>query len=187
MPPILPVYDPTNTIINQACDQERKARITAIDAAWKYYEGDHKKQLKVRPDRPDFNVILNLAGKAIDTMVAFIGVPRFEVAGGFIREADDSGFGRATRKSREQEAVEAFWKQNRLDKKMVDIALSGFLAGHTFLRLIPQAPLPRIALLDPRFCVACWDMSDVERLLFYRMTWQMGDAQTSLGQKPPQV
>ena len=50
-------------------NDERKARAAHVKAAWAYYDGEMRKPLKVKPNQPDDNVIVNLVGKMIDQAV----------------------------------------------------------------------------------------------------------------------
>src|SRR5690606_10959050 len=95
MPQILPRYAPADQKwwreTEEAGNKERDERRKRIETLWRYYEGEQKKPLKVKPGRPDLNVILNLSGEAINKMVAFVGQPRFELAGGTDRKPNAFG------------------------------------------------------------------------------------------------
>lgn len=159
--------------IEDVGNKERQQRKRAIDEAWLYYYGDHPAPLKTSPQDPNYNVILNFAGQALDTLVGFLGVPSFEVAGGMQRAPNAAGLMETTQ-SREQGAVEQFWTANDLKLLIVDLLLSGFVSGHNFLKLIPMdGDLPRVEMVDPRFVTTFW--AGAQTPLFYRMKWTIGD------------
>lgn len=180
MPGIPVKYDVTDqkSKINDLADAERKPRNALIDTYWKYYNGEHTRPLKTKPGQPNFNVILNVSGQAIDNEVAFFAPepPTFELPGGNERSRDDLGK-LATVKSPQQEQLDTFWKANDLEQLITDIALSGFISGHNFVRLFvaEDGALPTVALLDPRKVQVFWDISNIRRVLFYRLSWVLGD------------
>lgn len=185
MPGILPQYDPNDKKIIELGNVERKERIKLIDAYWKYYrEGGARKPLKIRPGQPDDNVMLNYCQQAIDKSVSFFAPkpPTFVVPDGMQREPGPDGK-LVNVLSPEQEAVNTFLEENEFDHQIVDIALSGFISGHNFIRLYPPDNMekitpdnpPRMALIDPRKAIAFWDVSNIRRLLFYRIMWTVSE------------
>ena len=58
--------------LDELANEEMEQRRKAIDAAWRYYEGNHRRPLKVEPGQPDDNVILNVCRKAIEQAVALL-------------------------------------------------------------------------------------------------------------------
>ena len=163
-------------------DKERQAREKVIERNWKYYSGDHPDPLKRRASDPNYNVILNFAGQALDTMVAFLGVPHFEIPGASTDSPDGSG----QTKSAQQLALEGFWDANDLKLLIVDLLLSGFIAGHTFLKLLPPAPslvdgtpdeatVPRVELIDPKLVTVFW--SSYRLPLFWRLSWKVDETE----------
>jgi phage terminase large subunit-like protein len=185
MPGVFPVYQPDNKAANEAGDAERKERLAQLDRNWLYYnQGYVDLPLKVRAGKVNDNVIINLNAQAVDQEVAFFAPkpPEFIVPDGQTRAPDATGK-LAVTLSPEQEAVKAFLKDNDFDEQIVDIALSGFITGHSFVRLYepdngdaitPDNP-PRMTLLDPRLVSVFWDISDIRRVLWYRLTWEMKD------------
>jgi hypothetical protein len=185
MPGILPKYDPNDKHTIELGNAERKERIKLIDAYWTYYkDGGARKPLKVRPGQPDDNVMLNYSQQAIDKSVSFFAPkpPTFLLPDGMEREPGPDGKLQNVL-SPEQEAVNTFLEQNEFDHQIVDIALSGFISGHNFMRLYPPDNTekisgdnpPRMALIDPRKAIAFWDVSNIRRLLFYRVMWTVAE------------
>lgn len=179
MPGISAEYKPNDKSVVELAAKERKSRCDVIDAAWKYYrDGGIRKPLKVRPGQPDDNIMLPFSSMAIDRLVSFFAPkpPRFKIETGEDETQNKSD-------PPEQKAIDAFLKANEFDHQIVDIALSGFLAGHNFMRLFPpdnlepmsESNTPRMALLDPRKVNVFWDVSDIQRVLWYRLTWSVTD------------
>ena len=162
-------------------DDERVAREKVIDEAWAYFYGNHRLPLKTPPTGPNYNVILNFCGQALDALVAFLGTPDLQVEGGVAREPNADGL-LTTLKTPQQVALEALWEANELELLIVDLLLSGMVSGHTFLKLIPQIDIDgaiigvRIELLDPRHVTVYW--SSHRQVLFYRLKWQVDADET---------
>lgn len=175
MPAVAAQYSIADRDVNEAGDAERKERVAAYNKARGYYLGNHAKQIKVKPGQPDVNVTFNLVGRAIDAMVAFMGLPRFEVGGRVEREPNEAGL-LEVEVAPGQAALDALWEMNNLPMLLVDAALSTALAGHGYVRLIGGGDLPGVGLLDPRFVTVFWDMEDVRRVLWYRLDWRRGKA-----------
>lgn len=180
-----PVYTPNDDKwwrdTAEAADKERLERKAVINTAWDYYYGRHKPPLKVRPGGPNYNVILNFCGQALDALVAFLGVPDLRIEGGTSREPDASGV-MVTTVTTEQARLTALWDANDLELQMTDLLLSGFVAGHSFLKLLPVLSAAgavedvRIELLDPRHVTVFW--SHYREPLFYRLKWMVDATET---------
>jgi hypothetical protein len=181
MPGVKAQYTPpgADKDVDQRADDERTKRTAAIDQAFAYYHGEQKLPLKTKD-----NVILNVNAQALDDMVEFLGVPRLELPGGVEREPATNDAGERvfeTRKSDDQVQLEQWWDDHDLAEFLADLALSGFIAGHVFVRLYVDAT-DRVAaaLLDPRTLTVFWDANNPRRLLWYRMSWI--DGETALRQ-----
>lgn len=177
------VYDATDDkwwkLVQELGDTERKQRQQWIDEVWRYYDGNMPPMLKTMPGAPNYNVMLDLVPQALDTMVSFIGVPRLEVPGGVTRAPDANGL-LAVAKTRAQDALEAFWDANDLNLGTTDITLAGFIAGHSFLKLIagmPDTP-PTVELIDPRLVTVFY--ATPREPLFYRITWAVDNQETRI-------
>lgn len=187
--PGYPIHDASAMqVIDQAGDDERVTRKAEIDRAFAYYDGRQRLPLKAEPDGSNASVILNLTGQALDDMVEFMGLPRLDIAGGRrLMKAADGRIGATV--SAAQRALDRWWDETDQAEFVIDAALSGFIAGHTFVKLYvddgqgaPESPddsgsegAPKAALLDPRMATVYWDAANVNRLLWYRLSWQVGD------------
>lgn len=178
------IYDPTQQKwwddIGKAGDDERVQRKAMIDRNWQYYHGDHPLPLKIRHNEPDFNVILSLVEQAVDSMVSFLGVPALEVVGAVERKPDTEGVLTVT-KSPAQEALELLWDEDHNDLTffILDLLLSGAIAGHNFLKLIEPRMTGEpgsVELIDPRYMTVYW--LNHRTPLFYRMKWVVDEDET---------
>lgn len=135
---------------------------------WKYYRGRHTKHLKVRPNTPDDNVILNYSKRVVNKSVQFLfGQPlQFEIDG-----EDD--------RSDRELFLDAVWGNDETKMQLLQtVAVNGSVCGQAFLRLHPPAQmgdLPRIVNLDPLLVDVLTNDDDVEQVQSYRIVWKVGD------------
>lgn len=186
--------------LNTTYQAERKGRIAEINAAWDYYRGVMKKHLNTDNTKVDDNVTLPMVGTLIDKGVAsMIGVDdrgviegvKFEIQGADESQAsappsdplvDDAAIpapeSQETTEPPVAETLEELWDANKKNKFLYNLFLAGGLAGHHFVKIIPDAlpdpngggtRYPRYVLLDPRNVSVFWAEDDVERVLWYRI------------------
>jgi len=142
--------------IERADKSERAKRTDYVGAAWKYYRGEHRKSLKVRPGQPDDNIIINLCKKLIDTGVAMLfgEIPQYEIVEGQTTPVESY--------------IERVWQANHGKAFLTDIALSGSVAGHVGVKIVPrEGQPPRLVNLDMARLEAFWREGDIEDVLFY--------------------
>ena len=150
--------------LDRLAEQEHAARVKAIDAAWAYYEGNHRRPLKVRAGQPDDNVILNVCRKAIEQAVALLfgQMPEFEIGG---EDEED-----------QDETLKALWRVNDAPIFLHNLALQGALAGHCFVKLTPDSQRAvRFVLLNPRSVTVFWDPDDMQAVTAYSISYGQGD------------
>lgn len=168
MPGITPIYDPNDKNHKALYESELAARKETIDRAWRYYEGKHDRNLAVGPKFEDYNVVINVSGQAIDKMVWFFSpdTPKIFV------DNDD----------RLNAAINDLLDANDFSVAVRDIVQAGFVAGHTFIRLLPQeGQFAEMSLIDARNVTVFWNASHHKQLLYYRLTWSI-DARTDVVQ-----
>ena len=149
--------------LDRLAEGEMTQRRKAIDAAWAYYEGNHKRPLKVRAGQPDDNVILNVCRKAIEQAVGLLfgEVPTFEVGG----QGDEP----------EDEMLKAVWTANDAPIFLHNLALQGALTGHVFVKLTPAEKGVRFVLLNPRMVTVYWRPDDMAVVTCYSIAFEQGD------------
>lgn len=185
MPGIRPYYEPENKNIQEIADDERLARVRAIENGWQYYNGNHHRPLKVFEGERDDNIIINLVGGAIDKTVEFIGIPTLTLEGGTDNVIDPTGRVEFV-KSPEQEALDMLVDASDLPSLIPDTLVGGAVSGHNFWRIVIDVDengdyiagpnnLPYLMLLDARHVVVFWDITNPKRVLYYQLQWQVGD------------
>ena len=150
--------------------KEYNERAKRFGTAWKYYDGDMPKPLaKDKGDSVDDNIILAKIGQITDKIVSFMfgdGI-RFDAG------ADDND------ESTGESQVQALWTANRQQITLHNIALGGALEGHVFVRLEPRTgQMPKITMLNPAHCSVFWSLEDIDRRLWYRLQYRIGDKGT---------
>lgn len=152
--------------LSELASAEMATRAGDIDAAWAYYRGEHRKPLKVRKGQIDDNVIVNLARKVVDQGVSMLfgAPPTFDLPG------DDA----------QVQATEAelarIWEANNAEILLHNIGVSGALAGHVFLKLVPEQSNRRMrfVLQNPRYCSVFWRPDDMQQVVCYKIEWGQG-------------
>jgi hypothetical protein len=147
--------------LSQAADDERKARAQIHSGNWAYYDGDHRKPLKVK-NNVDNNVILNLAAQAVDRTVAFLFPDKPEI------ELDDNG----AAENEDEKYLDACWDAASGAVLLTNTALNGALDGHVFLRVVEAdrvGELPRVILLNAAKVIVYWDADDLDCVLWYEI------------------
>ena len=161
--PAATVFPERVEAVDDLIEAEMSKRKQYIEAAWKYYDGDHKKPLRIKAGQPDDNVIINLCKRLVNSSVAMLvgrGVD-FEIVEGKQTAAED--------------ALAGFWKANRKQLLLNDIALSGSVTGQPTVQMVlrPDQP-PRLVNIDPKLMSVVWDASDKDKVLAYVLRWKAG-------------
>lgn len=159
-------YDPHDRRVFTAGEEERLYRHRMLDLYWRYYDGEHKKFLRVTPGSYDDNVIVNLCSQAVDRFVAFMfpELPKIQY--------DNES--RIT-------LAESIWNERDYTPTyLTDTGISGLVSGHVFTRLDNSNPdgLVRFVNLDPRMVTVFWDRRNPREAIWYRMTWAQTDVQS---------
>jgi hypothetical protein len=158
----------------KALDNEYRSelltRVTAIDAAWKYYKGDMKEPLLRDGTSVNDNILLPLCTALIDKAVAtMMGTDEDGILAGVAFNAANAEF---------QPHLDALWEVNGKNKFLHNTFLTASLTGHVFVKIVPEAfgTLPRFVLLDPRNVSVFWHAADAARVLWYRVQYGMPNA-----------
>jgi len=140
-------------------DHERRTRIMN---AWRAYENQLPKPLKVEPGTPDDNILLGFGQTVVEKGRSFLfpdGIS-FEVDGQAKSDADTW--------------LKACWDSNRLMSTLLDIGTNGGVCGDVFLRLKPAksaSTFPRVVVLDPANITVVTDEDDYTEVLAYVNQW----------------
>lgn len=176
MPKLLKrTYDVNDKDTNNAADKERKERQETIERLWNYYWGDHPKPLRIEAGMDD-NVVLNLCGMAIDKKVAFLLpdditflLPQPETETDTPIQPDNAD-------DPTHEYIELWLDENNYPQFLVDMAISGMIAGHTFVKLY-YGPENQVyfSLLDPTQVIVFWQRGLSLEAAWYNIQWMDGD------------
>lgn len=160
--PAATAYAPNDKDYRQAARLELAERRAWMAKAWAYYYGDHPKPLKVRPGRPDNNVIINLVAQHTDHTVSFAApeFPKLEL------DPDTD--------TPEELRLQEFWRAADDATWLTNTMLAGVLGGHTFIRMLPPEPgeMPRITTLNPGNVLVAWAADDYETALWYEVYYR---------------
>jgi len=152
--------------LEEAYAAEYNDRQARFAKHWNYYDGKMPEPLRVEQDGYNDNVLLAKTDQVADKLVSFLlgdGLA-FDVAGDGERQAID-------------DSLAQLWTANREKRLQHNIALSGVLSGHCWVRVEQrEGQWPRIVNLDPQHCTVFWDLEDVDRVLWYRLQYQLGEA-----------
>ena len=144
-------------MLDEAGSVELSVRSSRIDKAWKYYRGEHDKPLVVRPGMKDDNVIINLAQKTIDQAVSMLfgEMPTITLADHDMTQQ-----------------LNDVWELNEWEILLHNLGVSGGLAGHVFVKMVPDArKLVRLVSLNPRLVSVFWRPDDMGKVVCYRVQW----------------
>jgi hypothetical protein len=130
---------------------------------WEYYEGKHKKFLKVREGEPDYNMIVNLCARVVDQSVNFMvgEIPTFDLPG----EDEET--------ATQEALLEAWMNLNDGEEFLTDLMTMQSVTGHAFVKLLPEPELHNVRpiLLDTELVTAYWDPQDRSKTVGYMILW----------------
>jgi len=142
------------------------APVTRFKRAWDAYYGRFSRPLKVKPNQPDDNVLVNFARVVVDKGVSFLF-------------GQDVGFEISeTEETAAEEWLDAVWQHNRKMTTLQKLALNGAVCGHAFVKIVPTQPYPRLVALDPSTVTVSWEPDDIERVVSYRIQYPAIDPET---------
>src|SRR5688572_27288291 len=145
---------------------ERAARRDRYINGITYYDGKHPDQLDYDPMlEPNDNTVINLVQITADRTASFLfpEIPTFQTDPDSVDETE------------EEKWVRKLLSHNGGLVFLIRLALRGFLAGHTFVRVKPpkiyknrqERALPTFTLLDPLAITIYWNADDVGEVLWY--------------------
>lgn len=139
-----------------AADELRK-RAELFNRNWKYYNGEHKKWLKVTADGISDNVILNLCKQAVDRKVSFL----FPEMPQIILNED------GTQDATEQQLADD-WTANGGAALLSEMATTGSIMGHVVARVTTDF---KIINLLPTNVIIWWNADNFREVLWYEIQW----------------
>lgn len=151
--------------LEEVASAETGTRTKVITALWTYYEGNHRKPLKVRKGQPDDNVIVNICARIVDQSSSLLFGTPFQIELNETEETPEEGY------------LDEIWERNKYRLFFLDLGTMGGVEGHCFIKIQVERPFPRLILLPSSRVTAFWDPDDLEKVLAYRIAWKSGKLQ----------
>ncbi len=139
--------------------RDEQSRIEVVRKRWEAYYGKMKPALKVREGQVDDNVRINYARMIVDKGISFLFGKdvRFE-----IDEVEET---------EAEQWLDAVWSYNRRMSLLQNVALTGGVAGHVFIKIIPNRPYPRLVIVDPETVTVSLAPDDAQQVLRYQIAY----------------
>ena len=145
--------------LEKLAQDESSERASGIQAAWDYYDRRMKRPLKIRPGQPDDNVMLGMAAKMVNQAVGLL----------FGQEPKMVLDGQAS------DALTSMWSDNRKMLFLQNLGISGALAGHCFVKVVPGLTGTRFVRLQSEQVSVYWQEDDIETVVAYKVQWRDGN------------
>jgi hypothetical protein len=143
--------------------QDEQSRVEVIRKRWEAYYGKMPAVLKVKPGQVDDNARLNYARMIVDKGVSFLFGQEVKF------EIDE------TAETSAEEWLDAVWQANRKMSLLQSAALIGGVTGHTFLKIIPNEPYPRLVSIDSETMTVSLAPDDYQTILSYQISYTSQD------------
>jgi len=152
-------------------DQHRK-RQKLFALYWKYYRGEHKRQIVTTANKPDDNVVLNYSQEIVDQGIDFLFGEELTF------ELDSTSLDRTP----DEQYLDSVWGDAETKMMFLQkLAQNGGVTGTAFVRLYdadPNVPgsLPRLVNLEPGSVDIITADDDAEQVVAYHVVWPSGMA-----------
>lgn len=159
-----------------------KARREMIEAARRYYDGQHVKPLKIKPGEPDDNILINLCRSLVDDSVSWLfGNPETGILQMKIDEnldgapdADESSGDSASYGNDAMSLLTQVYERAGGFNFFKRLGMRGSVAGHFFIKLV-NGDLPRPVVLDPLITAVRTDPADADQVVAYKIEWRRSE------------
>lgn len=138
--------------------------VSKLNRAWDAYNGRYAKPLRVRPNAPDFNVLVNYSRMIVDKSVSFL----------FGRPVTFNLDDEETR-SPDEKLLDDIFRFNQKDTLFQSLAHNGSIFGHFFLKIHMGKPYPKLLVIDPRRVTVITAHDDYTNVLMYIIAWDVED------------
>lgn len=147
---------------------ETQARLARIRRAWDAFDGTLPKPLPATEKGEDDDTNVNYAAEIVELGAAFLFGDdiTFEITTDTEQNPGEPSDAEAW--------LEDVWAENKKALFLQNLALSGGIAGHAFVKiqLDPAQPTPRLLSLDASTVTVGYDPSDINRVDWYRIEWE---------------
>lgn len=152
-------------VFGDGLSNEQRQRIARYRLLRSYYNGNHKRPLKIKPGNSDDNVLINDSRRIVNKSAAFLFGKdiTFQLPAGLT--SADSEFAK-------------FWDQNKKMSFLYEVALNGGVLGDYYVQILPPdvtRKYPRLINLDPCIVFPQYNPNDIEEVLAYELRWHSGD------------
>lgn len=160
----VPATDTKRDEFRVAVMRERTAIRERYNTAMSYYKGNHPDQLGVY-DGVDDNTFINLVKMTADRTSTFLfsAVPKFQIDPASLEDTPEEVY--------IKEVIEA----NGGLAFLVKLALRGFMAGHSFVKVMYRKNAPSIVLLNPLDVLVYTRADDSSSVLWYEVRMKVGN------------
>jgi hypothetical protein len=149
--------------------KDEQSRVEIIRKRWEAYYGKLSPVLKVKAGQIDDNVKLNYARMIVDKGVSFLFGQDVEF------ELDEA------QETQAEEWLDSVWLANRKMSLLQTTAMIGGVTGHSFVKIVPGQPYPRLVPIDSETVTVSTAPDDLQTILSYQIAYMARDPQT---QKP---
>ena len=142
----------------------------------KYYTGDQKRPLFVKPNKADDNLIVNLVGLAVDRSVSHVLAGGVEFDLPEVSEAENAD-------NPQQDYIDAVWELNKKALLLLNAEINSSVFGTGFMKIKPDGitdpysgeMYPRLIALNPEYLTINADPQDQERIISYVVEYTIGE------------
>jgi len=162
--------------LDELTDTVRIARLTQYQRLDDYYQGIHKRQLKVKLNQADDNLAMNFVGLAVERGISMM-------LKGVKFEAPEAGI---------QAFLDEVWEANRKRILLHKASQNASVFGTGYLKLVPEGVeskqtegkrMTRVVVLDPRWMKIICSPEDVDEVLAYEMRYNIMEGETEVARK----
>ncbi len=152
-----------------------KQRLKIIKLAWAYFDGLHRRPLKVKANKPDDNIILNLCRAIIDDSVAWLfGDPAETTA--LVMELDED----EQDANPDEEYLREIWGDAGGELFLSKIGEQGAVTGHAFIKIDREMVAGgeveyRLINVDSRLVEVKTAGDDKDKVEWYKIEWETTD------------
>jgi hypothetical protein len=162
-----------NQLMQDMVEDDRQ-RLEEIKQGWQAYYGDHKKPLRIKPGKPDDNIIVNYTRLIVDVGVSFLfGQPGEGETLKFVTDGDDES------QTEEEAYLADVWARNKKLSTLYKLGINGSVAGTAFIKVLARDNQPpRLIVLDPATVLPEWDPDDIEQVVRWTVRYVAHDPAT---------
>lgn len=158
-------------LLGGSYDAKYNEQRNKLEELYLYYQGQHKKQIKVKPLQADDNIAVNFASLVVERSVSMM-------------------IGRGLEFSYPEQSTEdyidAVWDANKKFIFLTKLFQNGSIYGTVYVKIIPKAKeynnqiYPRLVCLNPEYMEIIHNPEDYEDVEAYVMTYRLSDNEATI-------